>query len=201
MGVSSACHFGRRWRAELSRRVDHERNAPAPVRTQSERDQTDRILPPVPRLVARKIIDANARLGELRTIIETHRQNCCSRAVPQIDPICFLLRVPDRSQIFCQVAIKSRRLRWEKRRQGVARRLADRRIYGHWTRRGLRPSVTRVTADDRVKRIEHGDVDNRHRPAGAPRPELFSENAVLPGGDRSMIQTAGIYCDHVPTVQ
>ena len=67
--------------------------------------------------------------------------------------------------------------------------------------RSLRPGVTRVTADDRIKRVEHGDVDNRHCPAGSPRPELFSENAVLARGDRSMIQTAGINCDHVPTVK
>ena len=67
--------------------------------------------------------------------------------------------------------------------------------------RSLRSGVTRVTADDRIKRVEHGDVDNRHCPAGPPGSELFTENAVLPRGDWSMIQTAGINCDHVPTVK
>ena len=67
--------------------------------------------------------------------------------------------------------------------------------------RSLCSGVTRVTADDRIKRVKHGDVDNRHCPAGSPGSELFSENAVLPRGDRSMIQTAGINCDHVPTVK
>ena len=47
--------------------------------------------------------------------------------------------------------------------------------------RSLCSGVTGVTADDRIKRVEHGDVDNRHCPTGPPRPELFSENAVLPG--------------------
>ena len=65
----------------------------------------------------------------------------------------------------------------------------------------LRSGVTRVTADDRIKRVEHGDVDNRHCPAGPPGPELFSENAVLSRRDRSMIETAGINRDHVPTVK
>ena len=80
--VSRACHGGRRRRAELTRRADHERNALAPVRAQRERNQADWILPPVPGLIARKIIDANARLGNLRTIIETHRQDGCSRSLP-----------------------------------------------------------------------------------------------------------------------
>ena len=67
--------------------------------------------------------------------------------------------------------------------------------------RSLRSGVTGVTADDRVKRVEHCDVDNRHRPTGPPRSKLFTENAVLTRGDRSMIQTAGINGDHVPTVK
>ena len=65
----------------------------------------------------------------------------------------------------------------------------------------MRPGVTSETADDRIKRIEHGDVNNRHCPAGAPRSKLFSENAVLSWSNRSMIETAGIYRDHIPTVE
>src|SRR5207247_6504286 len=118
-----------------------------PVRPEREWNQAYQILPLVSGQIARKIIDANARLRKLRTIIETHRQNCCSRAMPQIDPVCFLQRVPYNSQIFCEVGIKSRRLRWKHSREGVARRLADRRIYGHWAMRGLRSGVTGVTAD------------------------------------------------------
>jgi hypothetical protein len=67
--------------------------------------------------------------------------------------------------------------------------------------RSLCSGVTRVTAYDRIKRVEHGDVDNSHCPAGTPGPELFSENAVLSRGDWSMIQTTGINCYHVPTVK
>ena len=95
--VSSAGHSGRRRRAELSRRVDDKGDALAPVRTQCERDQADWILPPMPGLIARKIIDTDTRFRELRTIIETHRQNSCSRPLPQIDPVCSLLCVVDGS--------------------------------------------------------------------------------------------------------
>ena len=63
--VSRACHIGRRRRAKLSRRVDHKWNALAPVRAQRERDQAYWILPPVPGLIARKIIDADGRAREL----------------------------------------------------------------------------------------------------------------------------------------
>src|SRR5206468_6640489 len=65
-GVSRACHIGRGRRAELTGRCHDERYALAPVRTQSERDQAYWILPPVPGLIAREIIDANARLRKLR---------------------------------------------------------------------------------------------------------------------------------------
>src|SRR5882724_5469879 len=61
--------------------------------------------------------------------------------------------------------------------------------------------VTGVTADDRVERVEHCDVHNRHCPAGTPRSELFTENAVLSWSNRSMIQAAGIYRDHIPPVE
>jgi hypothetical protein len=44
-------------------------------------------------------------------------------------------------------------------------------------------------------------MDNRHCPAGPPWAELFSENAILARRDRSMIETAGINGDHVPTVK
>src|SRR5207244_5696416 len=107
----------------------------------------------------------------------------------------------DKGQILCQVGVESRRLRWKHRSQGVARGLADRHIYGHRARRCLCPRVTRVTADDRIKRVEHCDVDNRHRPAGTPGAELFSEDAVLSGSNWSMIETGGVNRDHVPTVK
>src|SRR5438552_8314489 len=65
----------------------------------------------------------------------------------------------------------------------------------------MRPGITSVTADDCIKRVEHCDVDNRHRPAGTPGAELFSEDAVLSGSNWSMIETGGVNRDHVPTVK
>jgi len=38
-------------------------------------------------------------------------------------------------------------------------------------------------------------------PGSNARAELFSENAVLSGRDRSMIETGGINRNHVPTVK
>src|SRR5262249_5154302 len=76
--------------------------------------------------------------------------------------------------------------------------LGDRCIYGHWTGCGMRPGEARVTADNRVKRIEHGDVDNRHGAAGTPWPELFTENAVLTRSDRSVVETGGINRIQIP---
>src|SRR5438045_9364900 len=111
------------------------------------------------------------------------------------------MHVGDTREIFCEAGAKSRRVRWKRRRQGGARSLGDRRIYGHWARRGVRTGVTGVTADDRIKHIKHGDVDNRHCPAGTPRTELLSENAILPRGDRSMVETAGINRDQIPAVE
>ena len=65
----------------------------------------------------------------------------------------------------------------------------------------MRRSITGVTTNNRVERIEHGDVDDCHRPAGATGPQLFSENAVFPKGDRGMIETARINRDYVPAVK
>src|SRR5436190_17038653 len=90
--VVRAGHLGRRRRTELTRRTDHEWNALAPVRAERERNQTDRILPPVSGLVARKIIDANCRLGNLRPIIETHRENGCSCPLPNRSRLLFAVR-------------------------------------------------------------------------------------------------------------
>ena len=95
--VSRAGHIGRRRRAELTRRADHERKALAPVRTQGERDQADWILPPVAGLIAGEIIDADGRIRNLRTIVETHRENGCGGSMAQIDSVCSLMCVGDGS--------------------------------------------------------------------------------------------------------
>src|SRR4029077_3239420 len=95
--VSRAGHIGRRRRAELSWRVDDKGAALAPGPTQCGRSQTYGILSPVAGLVAREIIDADARLGKLRTIINTHGQNGGSRPVFQVAPVCSLIRVGDGS--------------------------------------------------------------------------------------------------------
>ena len=52
------------------------------MRPYREREQADRVLPPVPRLIARKIIDAEGRVRNLRAIVNTHGQNGGRRSVP-----------------------------------------------------------------------------------------------------------------------
>src|SRR6516225_7153416 len=121
----------------------------------------------------------------------------CPKSIPFAFWCAFL--IADKSS--ARYASNGRRLRWKHRRQGVVGSLGDRRINGHWTRRGVRTRVTGVTANNRIKRIEHGDVDDRHGAAGASRSELFSENAVLPRADGSVIEACGIKRDHIPTVK
>src|SRR5262249_58556400 len=71
--VVSARHVGRRRRAELTRRGDNKRNALTPIRAQSQRNQTDRILSPMARQIDREIIYPQMWLGDLPTIIENAR--------------------------------------------------------------------------------------------------------------------------------
>src|SRR5207247_10308030 len=120
----------------------------------------------------------------LRAIIDTHPENCCRRAMPQSNPVCYLLSVPDNGQIFSEVAVKNCRLRWKHGRQSVMCSLADRRVHGHWTRRGMCPGVACVTADHRVESVKHRDVCDRHCTAGTAGSELLSENAILSRRDR-----------------
>ena len=66
--VLRAIQGGRRRDAELRGRLQDERLDLAPVRTHGERHLADRILPPLPRLVARDELDAEARLGMRRPV-------------------------------------------------------------------------------------------------------------------------------------
>ena len=61
--------------------------------------------------------------------------------------------------------------------------------------------VALVAAVDRVHGLEHGDVDDGHRPAGAGRPELLAEDAVLAAGDGRVVEPAGVDRDLVPVTE
>ena len=85
-------------------------------------------------------------------------------------------------------AIEIARRRTQRAKAGIAMRI------GIAIAEASRPCV-------RHRRVEHGDVHNRHRPPGTPRSELFTKNAVLSRSDRSVIKAAGIDRDPVPTVE
>ena len=67
--VFGTIHCRRRWNAELTGGLQNEWNAFAPVRAERERDQADRILAPVTRLIAGEIIYAHPRFGNLRAVV------------------------------------------------------------------------------------------------------------------------------------
>ena len=61
--------------------------------------------------------------------------------------------------------------------------------------------VTPIAADDRIDRIEDGDMDDRHRAARPARSQLLTEDTVLVRGDRRVIESARIDRDLVPVAQ
>ncbi len=92
-------------------------------------------------------------------------------------------------------------LRRKHRNQRVMGGLCDRCID-----RGARPAamqsgVAAIAASDRVCRVEHGDMDDRHGAARAPGPELLAEFPVFAGSRRRVVQAAGVDRDLVPVPQ
>src|SRR5260221_576238 len=69
--VFRAGHRGRRRSPELVRRTQNERKALAPSGAQSERVQTDRILTPSPRQIARDVFGADVKFGMLRAVVDS----------------------------------------------------------------------------------------------------------------------------------
>ena len=61
------------------------------------------------------------------------------------------------------------------------RSLADGGLHGKGAIGRADAGVTLIFTDYGVDRVEHGDVDDGHRPAGSARTELFVENAILTG--------------------
>src|SRR5207249_3208049 len=80
--VFRARHCRRRRNAKLLRRFQDESIALAPVCAESERDQANRILTPMPREIACEIIDADTRLRNLRAVVDSHGKNGSGRPPP-----------------------------------------------------------------------------------------------------------------------
>src|SRR5439155_10478866 len=156
-----------------------------------------RILPPAPRSVARDEIDADARLGPLGSVVPPRGQNGGGRLAP--DAASGLLAVGrDAGQILRQRRIERVRLRRVQACQRVVRRLRDGRIHRGARRRRILFGEALPLAGEGVDGVENRDVDDRHRPAGPPGPELFPEYASLAGCDRSVIDPGGVNRDPIP---
>src|SRR6266508_710671 len=87
-----------KWNPELLGRPQSKRCNVSPVCAQSERDQTDRVLAPLPRLITGDEIDADTRLGTLRAIVGSKREDLGRRLVSEIDSVRFSTSVRDLSE-------------------------------------------------------------------------------------------------------
>jgi len=77
--------------------------------------------------------------------------------------------------------------------------------YGGLHRRGgiggPKPRVASIPTRDCVDRIEHGDMNDRHRPARPCRAKLLAEYAHLAARHRRMVETACIDRHGIPVSQ
>ena len=98
-------------RAELVGRAQDERPHLAPARAQRERDQADRVLPPLARLVARDEVDADPRLGVLRTVVRPQGQDRRRRAAPEPDSVLEIASIAhaDLAQVLRELVVEARR--------------------------------------------------------------------------------------------
>src|SRR5437763_17098335 len=80
------------------------------------------------------------------------------------------------------------------------RGLTDSRIHGGWALR-QDTGVAPVTAEQSIHCVENCDVHNSHCPARAPRPVLFAEHSILPGGHRQMIEAGRVNSELIPPVK
>ena len=148
-------------------------------------------LAPPPRLIAGGMLEANARLGVLRTVVGAQREGRSGGGVAQSHTIGFGNFVFSLVQLVGQSRVEACRLRGEQRRQGVVCRLADGRLEGNRANGRANAGVALIAANHRIHRVEHGDMDDGQRAAGATRAELFAR--------RGMVDTAGIDGDVIPT--
>src|SRR5205823_4789184 len=164
------------WNAKLLRRLQDEGIALAPVRAESERDQANRILTPMPWKIACEIIDADSRLRDLRAVVESQGKNGGGRPPPQINTIRLFAFALYLSEIVGQQGVETRCLRRKKRDKRVMCGLTDSRIHGGCALRRGDAGVAVITAEQSIHGIENRDVHNSHCTARAPRSELFAEH-------------------------
>ena len=100
---------------------------------------------------------------------------------PSSMPARLCASVRDLAEVLGEQLVEARSLRREHRDQRVVRRLRDRGVHRGAGAARREAGVALVAAVDRVHRIEHRDVDDRHRAARPAGPELLAEDPVLAG--------------------
>ena len=80
-------------------------------------------------------------------------------------------------------------------------RLSNRSGLGDRAMIRLNVGITIEAMIDRIERIKHRDMNDGHCPAGSAGPQLLAKNTGIARRDRSVIQTARIDRNLVPTMK
>jgi hypothetical protein len=171
------------------------------VRTQGDRHPADRVLTPEAGPVLRIEPAVHGRLVVVGAVVGASGEDRRRRCLAERDPGLLTGAVRDFREILGEQLVAVVGLRRKDFDQRVVRGLRDRRFHRRAGRRVGQPRVALVVAGDRVHRVEDGDLNDGDGPAGATGTELLAERALLAGGDRRVIQPAGVDRDLVPMVQ
>src|SRR5438105_10896826 len=93
--------------------------------TQSDRNQADGVLTPMPWLITGQIVDADMWFRDLGAIAGSHGEGGSCYAVTKVNTIRPLGTVKHTGKIFSQTSVHRRRLRRVKSNQGVTRSLCN----------------------------------------------------------------------------
>jgi hypothetical protein len=130
----------------------------------------------------------------LRAVVGSEREDRCGGLSSKIDAVLLGASVVDLTQVFGQERVETLCLRGKQLDQGIVGRLRDRGMHGGAFACGGKASVTLVTANDRVHRIEDRDVDDRKRPGRSQGAELLGSL----GRDRHVVERIGVKSNLIP---
>ena len=183
-GILRARQVWRRWHAELVRCLQDERGDFPPEGAQREprnRDLADRIGAPLPGLITRDKLDADARLGTPRAIHAPERQDRGGGLLPQRHPVCLGPSIRQLVEVGGEERVQAGPLRGIEDDQRIVRRLGDGGVQGGVGGCRTQVGIALVAAGDGVHRIEERDVDDRERAARPCGAKLLAEDPVLSG--------------------
>ena len=199
--VGAAVQIGWRRHPELIARAEHERLDLAPVRAERERTQADRILAPLPRRIARDEVDSDVRLWVPRTVVTTPGEDRAGRCAPELDPVDLGAPLRDGPQVLDEQLVERGRLGRVETDQRVVRGQRDGGRSRRFGGSGTKPGIALTPADDRVHRVEDGDMHDRHGPTRSPGSQLLAEDARVARRWRRVVDTACVDRHFVPVAQ